>query len=576
MSAAVDLGSYRRIRESIDVEYLLRQLDVLKGRRSNWDAKWDEIARRIWPAAMEFQGRAKSTRSSGGGEKRTAEILDATGALALERFAAILESINTPQSDIWHELQSSKDFLKKDHAAKAWYEDVNTILWNERRRAQAGYQTQMQDGYKSIGAFGGCPLYIDAHPEGGLRYRYVHVNQLYIETDHVGRVDTIYRVFPLTARQAVQQFGDRAGERVRSAIQNGRPFHDFDFLQVIRPQNDRDPSALGPRGMRYQGIYIGMEDRQLIREEGFEEMPLLYSRWSPGPSEVYGRSVAEMALPHIKTANAMQKTHLSAGEKALNPPLLAPDESAWMQGGRTIDLRPGGVTYGAIDMQGRPMLQPLSTGTNVPLLETMLETERGVIKDWFYVSLFQAILEDPKANVTATYWLQRAQEKGDLIAPPMARLQTELYGPQIDRELSLLARQGRIPPPPPSVIEAGAEYDIEYVNEAARLQNSRKVLGIRNTIDLQAALAPLDPRAALKLKLDEAIEVIADYEGVPTELVRTTEEIDAIVAQQQQAQAMAQQVALFQQGAAGAKDATAALQQVASAGQIRSETTGPA
>lgn len=580
MSAAVvDLGEYRRAktRASVDVDGLIRRLDHLRGERANWDSHRREVARRIWPQADEFLGRDKSTRQMGGGDKRMQDIYDATGALALERFAAFMESINTPRHDVWHSLRASNQELNKDASVKRWFEAVNDILWNERQRWRARFQPQMSEGYKSLGAFGDIPLYTDENPSGGLRYRYCHVNQLFVDTAHTGQIDTVFRVFELTARQAQQRWGTAAGERVGAAVRGGKPDQSFEFLHAVYPRRDVDPDSFGTDRFPWQSVYLGIDGKHLIEEDGYEEMPYHYGRWTVNPSEKYGRSVAMMAFPHIKLANEIQKSFIGAAHRTLIPPLLAPDEGTWTAGGRSIDIRPGGIIYGGVDPStGKPLLQPLNSGSNLALTEQMVDTERKVINDWFYVSVFQAILEDPKANVTATYWLQRAQEKGDLVAPPSGRLQSELFGPMIDRELGLLQRQGRLPPPPPVLLEAEGEYDIEYVNEAQRLQSSRKVMGIRSTIELATALAPLDPRAAKKIKMDEAIEIVADYEGVPSELVRTNEEVDALMQAEQQAQQQAQALAMFQQGAAGAKDATAALQQAAQAGAIRQESASGA
>ena len=577
MAAGAQMSEYRRKRDTVDVDGLLLRLADLRTKRYNWDTHWSDVARRIWPSADEFTGRAKSTRISGGGEKRMTEIFDATGALALERFAAIMESINTPQHKIWHDVQASDDSLNEDPGVKAWFEQVNKILHRERQRPKANYQLQMQEGYKSLGAFGGLPLYLDENPSGGFRYKYCHVNQLYIELDHMGNVDTIYRVYAMTAHQAQQKWGDKAGEKVRTALADNKPYQTYEFLHAVYPRKNVDPESFDTKRLPWVNVYIAIEDKHLIEEGGFEEMPYFYARWTVNPSEVYGRSPAMMALPHIKTANQMQRTFLSAGHKAVDPPLLLPDEGVWSAQGRTIDIRGGGLTYGGLDpITGRKLIEPLYTGARLDLTETMLETERAVIKDWFLVTLFRTLLEDPRSNVTATEILQRAQEKGDIIAPQAGRLKSELYGPQIQREVGILLRQGRLPPPPPALLEAGGEYEIEYVSEAARLQKSREVLGIRSTFEFVTAASAIDPAARFVMDMAEASRRVGEYEGTPSDLMRTPDQVAQMMAQEAEKQQAAEQLAIFQQGAAGAKDATAALAQAAQAGQTRSATPGAA
>ena len=90
------------------VEQCLRRLSDLEGRRNNWDIHWQEIAERIWPASDEFL----TVRAPG--DKRSTKIFDATASLALEKFAAAMESMLTPRAQKWHTLRSTNDDLNKD------------------------------------------------------------------------------------------------------------------------------------------------------------------------------------------------------------------------------------------------------------------------------------------------------------------------------------------------------------------------------------------------------------------------------------------------------------------------------
>ena len=101
-----------------DVEQCLRRLNELEGRRSNWDSHWTEVAERVWPAADEFL----NTRAPG--EKRNTKIFDATASMALEKFAAAMESMLTPRAQKWHSLRASDDRLNDDPSVKEWFEDI--------------------------------------------------------------------------------------------------------------------------------------------------------------------------------------------------------------------------------------------------------------------------------------------------------------------------------------------------------------------------------------------------------------------------------------------------------------------
>ena len=137
------------------VEDCLRRLRELESRRHNWDSHWQEVAERVWPAADEF------LTARAVGEKRSTKIFDATAALALEKFAAAMESMLTPRSQKWHTLRATNEDLNDDPAVKKWFEEVARIMFQARNSPRAGYYAQMHEGYKSLGAFGNACLFVD-------------------------------------------------------------------------------------------------------------------------------------------------------------------------------------------------------------------------------------------------------------------------------------------------------------------------------------------------------------------------------------------------------------------------------
>ena len=69
---------------------IFRRFELLQNGRGVWESHWEEIAERVLPRSAEFTGEREQ------GDKRTEKLYDATAALALERFAAAVESLLTP------------------------------------------------------------------------------------------------------------------------------------------------------------------------------------------------------------------------------------------------------------------------------------------------------------------------------------------------------------------------------------------------------------------------------------------------------------------------------------------------
>jgi hypothetical protein len=217
-----------------------------------------------------------------------------------------------------------------------------------------------------------------------------------------------------------------------------------------------------------------------------------------------------------------------------------------------VRLTPGGLNYGGVDSNGRPLIQPLQTGARLDITEGMLEKERAVINDAFLVTLFQLLLDKP--YMTATEALIRAQEKGQLLAPTVGRQQSEMLGPQIHREFSILQRQGVLPPIPQVLLEAGGEYEIGYESPSMRMQRTEELVGIQRTMEMVAPFAEADPSIMSIFNTEEIIRLSADINGAPASILKTPEEMEQVRQQQQQQAQQQQMMAAMSQAAPAMKD----------------------
>jgi hypothetical protein len=156
--------------------------------------------------------------------------------------------------------------------------------------------------------------------------------------------------------------------------------------------------------------------------------------------------------------------------------------------------------------------------------------------------------------MTATEALIRAQEKGQLLAPAVGRQQSEMLGPQIDREFNILARQGFLPPPPPALLEAQGEYEVAYESPAMRYQRSEELVGIQRTLEIAGPFAQVDPSVLQIFNGEEVIRLAAEINGAPSSILKTPEEMEEMRAEQAQAQQQQEQMAQLQQMAPAVKE----------------------
>lgn len=506
---------------------IIRRLEGMQTQRAVFDSHWREIAERILPRADHFRVNRQP------GDKHTERVFDATANLALERFAAAMESMLTPRTQRWHKLRCADQALNESPAVRAYLDQVVQMLFSVRYAPGANFASQANEVYMSLGAFGTGGMFIDELVGRGIRYRSVPLSEMYIAENHQGMIDSVYRRFPMTVRQFAQRFGrEKLNERQKGVLEKA-PDQTIDVIHAVHPREEVDYGRKDARGMPWASCYLNLETRDLVDEGGYHRMPYAVGRYVTGPKEVYGRSPAMTVLPDIKMVNEMSKTVIRAAHKLVDPPLLLQDDGAL----QAFDLRPGALNYGGVDEQGRQLVHPLQTGARVDIGLEMMDQRRKVINDAFLVTLFQILVEAPQ--MTATEAMLRAQEKGALLAPTMGRQQSEFLGPLIEREIDILARAGLLPPMPDELIQAGGEVEVEYVSPLNRAQRADEGVAILRTLESIAPLAQIDPSVMMVFDPAAVARELADINGVPQKVLRTPEQIEAMQQQQAQQQAAA-------------------------------------
>jgi hypothetical protein len=514
----------------------------MSGTRGNFESHWQEVAERMIPNhSQQFLNRGMNYTE---GNKRTQELYDSTAMIALNRFAAILDSLLTPRNQTWHRLVPSDPKLMKSYPVRLWFEEVNRILFKYRYEPHANFASQNQQNYKSLGGYGTGSLFIDALGSGhkGVRYRNIHLGEIYFDENHQGIVNKAVRRFQLSARQAIEQFGDKVSDRILETVKTNPDFKFF-FLHAVFPRADRDPSRKDFKGMPFASYYLSLEDQEILSEGGFRTFPYAISRYEQAPGEVYGRSPAMDILPAVKSLNEQKKTMLKQGHRAIDPVLLAHDDGV-VDG---FSLKPGALNIGGVSADGRPLVHALPVG-NIAAGKEMMDDERAVINDAFLVTIFQILVETPQ--MTATEVLERTREKGILLAPTIGRQQSEYLGPMVEREIDVLMDQGLIPPAPFELLEAQGEYKLEYDSPLTRAQRAEEAAGLMRTLEstLQVVNITQNPEPLDFFNWDVIIPQVSEIQGVPVSWMRSLDQVQSI----RQGRAQQQQVQQAIQAAPGA------------------------
>ena len=517
--------------QSEKAKILLSRFDRLKTQRQNWESHWQEVADYMQPR------KADVTKSRSKGDKRTELIFDGSPLQSVELLSASLHGMLTNPSTPWFSLKFKDEGMENEDEAKAWLESATEVMYSAFN--QSNFQQEIFELYHDLITFGTAAMFIEEDEEDNLKFSTRHINEIYISENDKGRIDTVFRKFKISARAAIQKFGNVSTNI--AVIAKKDPYQEVEILHAVYPRSDFNPTKQDKENMPFESIYMDADNGDELSVSGFKEFPFVVPRYLKASHEIYGRSPAMTALPDVKMLNEMSKTIIKSAQKQVDPPLLVPDDG-FMLPVRTV---PGGLNFYRAGTRDR--IEPLNIGANNTLGLNMEEQRRNSIRNAFYVN--QLMMQDGP-QMTATEVIQRNEEKMRLLGPVLGRLQSEVLKPLIDRSFAILMRRNLFAQPPEFL--SGQDIEIEYVSPLAKAQKSTELSSIMRAIEIMGSLSNVAP-VFDHINIDKLVRHLTSIVGVPQKILKPQSELNA---ERQEQAAQAQQQQQMQQ-----------LQQVAQAGR---------
>ena len=510
---------------------LLSRFDRLQGQRENWETHWQEVADYMQPR------KADVTKRRARGDKRMEQIFDSSPIQAVELLAASLHGMLTNPSTPWFTLRFKDEEIENEDEAKLWLEASTDAMYTAFNRSN--FQQEIFELYHDLITFGTAAMFIEEDDDDIIKFSTRHINEVFIAENDKGRIDTIYRKFKISARAAIQKFGEAVSADVQTKAKKD-PYEEVEILHSVYPRSDFNPNKKDKANMPFESVYMEYKNGNELSVGGFREFPFVVPRYLKASNEIYGRSPAMTALPDVKMLNEMSKTTIKAAQKQVDPPLLVPDDG-FLLPVRTV---PGGLNFYRSGTRDR--IEPLNIGANNPLGLNMEQQRRDSIRAVFYVN--QLMMQDGP-QMTATEVIQRNEEKMRLLGPVLGRLQSELLKPLIDRVFAVLLRNNMLPQAPDFL--SGRDVEIEYVSPLAKAQKSTELQSIMRAVEILGSLANVAPVFDY-VNFDNLVKHLADIVGVPQKILKTQSQVNA---ERQQSAQQQEQMQSMQQ-----------LQQVAKAG----------
>jgi hypothetical protein len=419
--------------------------NALVADRQSWDSVIQQITNYVMPRKNQVNTKTNQPDTASGVDLYDTTAVDANMVLGAGQLQYI-----TPANERWAGFEAPEQLRTAAGEGKSrldlWYRECSERAMTAL--AQCNFYSEVHEFYLDRGGVGTACLSAMPGRRESLNVTCHAYGTYAIGEDDEGHVDTVFRSWAMSARVAVKKFGlERMGKKVREAYNakdSKQRDKKFNFIHAVYPREEdkRKPGKVDGPNKPVASVYVCVDDKHVVSNEGFDEMPYQVSRYLTHGEDVYGYSPSVDILATIRQVNLIEKQMDALAEKAAFPPVLYPES---MTG--AIDLRAAGMT--PFD-PNQPNALPKEWGTQgrYDIGLERVKTKQDAIRRAYHNDLFN-MFAGVEREITAYQTMQMVAEKLVLFSPTFARLTTEFLNPFLQRVFGILFRAGVFSEPPP-------------------------------------------------------------------------------------------------------------------------------
>jgi len=554
----------------LDVKTIKSQFEVLKQERQTWDSLFQVLGKYISLIKQNFE------QTETAGAFLLDDVYDATGAFAAHNSASALIGMlwpGTAKQAI--EITPPRD-LEMTTELQEFYTNMTIKTVAAMDDPKANLALSFDEYMLDQMIFGTSGIGVERGQDSKLLYKPYGVKETYIEEGKDGKVESIFLFFEWRINRVVAEYGlENLSQKIQEKYKKGKGTDKCKILIGITPRKEKKAEA-GILSMPYASYHIEWDTQKLIRESGFEEIPIQVGRFRKLNYERYGRSPGSMALPDIKEANALREAVIVATEKILSMPKGVMHDGIF--GGSTIDMSAGAInTFNSTgSVSNQPPIFDIGSPPNLPWAEQRLEKLEQTIAQHFSVDR----LLDFNSSQEMTFGEAqiRNQIRNQSLSSLFSRQLSEVITPLIERSVKILFRDGEfgvvrgteeeqdllqagavnieyVPDEIARRLDAGEDvYSIVYKTQAANASRAEEYLGIMDIMNFAMNAMNIDPSMADRIDLHQGARHIANIRGIPADIIREDDAFQQIQQAKQQQQQVSEGVAMASEAASATKD----------------------
>jgi hypothetical protein len=540
---------------------LMKRGNKLFEKKAPFDNLCQEIARQFYVSRADFTSQIEL------GDEFASHMVDSYPELVRRDLANAFASMLRPSNQQWFKAYVDEE-IEQDKSVRAYLEYMDKVTSRILYDPRTNMRRTCSEADNDLAAFGNAVISIvDNKNRDGLVMRCWHLRDCAWSEDEIGGVSVLHRKQKITLGNLLRQFGSKVFPQKWKNQLDKDPLHEVTIRHCTIRKDDYSPygSKKTFGGSPYVSVFY-TEEGELLSEIAEPAMPYVVPRWQKMSTSQYAFSPATIiALPNARLIQRMMLTLLEAAEKTVDPPLVATHEAIKSD----VDLSAGGITWVDREYDERlgEAIRPLNLGRNVGLGNDILDQQRKMLAEAFYLSKINL----PQSREKTAYETARLVEEYVRNALPLFEpLEDEYNSTILDAVVSRAMRLGAYGPadtiPQPL---RGKDMSFKFVNPLREAMEKKKVMAFQETGQLLAAAAQINPNVIGMVDVGVMLRDAVRGAGAPAAWMKD----EAQLAAEQQAKA---QMAAMMQTASMVSGGADVAKKVAEADQAQSQAQAAA
>ena len=535
---------------ALEIDYRLREM---QDKRRPYENQWQEIAELVVPkyefTIDEWLNETEFDGAKGWDKKIGEKIYDHTAANSLKTLADGLMGYLVSRQSRWFRLVFDHPSYIEMPGVRQWVQEIEDVLFHALSRSN--FYDELHSAITLAASFGTVTQFKDYDDEKMIpHFSTRNPVEMLLAANHRGEIDTYYRLFRMTKRQAEQMFDPAdLSEKVQ---QTKDPTKLWTFLQAVFPRSDLGgqmglyDQALGsvlscdaPYASVYKevsgsgtGSASGSDGAgnaqadKVLSVGGYWECPYTTWRWETETQSVYGSSVTRDLLPLIRKLQKWGAMLDEAGEMNVRPPANVP-----MALGSNYHLYPKGINWFSDPAMKSEFMGPMGA---YPIGVDREENLRFQVKESYgtdtFLLLRQLSRDGESGERTAYETSELVNERAAILGSAMGRMETDLLEPTVLYVYLQEKIRDRLPKPPQALDQMGRPpLRMDMIGLLAIAQKLLKYRTALQGLQMAMPLAEIQPGGpADMIDRDGLFRDIAQEAGVPQNRILTEEQMAEI------------------------------------------------